>query len=54
MENKFKVGDLVAAKINPDVKLKIYRYLEKVYYCRLESGADLPIQAYFEREIEKC
>lgn len=51
MENKYKEGDFVFSKFNPDQKLVVRRYLSRMYYCRHadnQSGGDL---VYFEREL---
>ena len=47
----FKVGDIVYAKVNPEVRLLVRKHYAHIYYCRY---ADLPMKkelALFEREI---
>ncbi len=51
MENKYKEGETVVAKVTPDVKLKIRRYLQRIYYCRVEGKPEEKEQVYFEREL---
>lgn len=52
MENKFKEGDVVFAKVNPDVKLVVRRYVTRIYYCKIQHDPDRKELVYFEREIE--
>ncbi|MCD6066143.1 MAG: hypothetical protein K0S33_969 [Bacteroidetes bacterium] len=51
MENKYKEGDVVYAKANPVVKLVIRRYVDEIYYCRVQYKPELKEQVYFEREL---
>ncbi|MFM2019156.1 MAG: hypothetical protein RL007_2812 [Bacteroidota bacterium] len=51
MENKYAEGSFVYAKADPATKLKIRRYVDRVYYCRIEGDADEKELVYFEREI---
>lgn len=37
MENKYKEGEIVYAKINPELKLVIRRYVDQIYYCKIEK-----------------
>lgn len=51
MENKFAEGSTVIAVVTPEVKLTVRRYVDRVYYCRIQpdpGGNDL---VYFEREL---
>ncbi|QGY46482.1 hypothetical protein GM418_23310 [Maribellus comscasis] len=51
MENKFKEGEIVYAKVNPGLKLIIRRYVDKIYYCKIQDEPDRKELVYFEREI---
>ena len=51
MENKFKEGEEVFAKVDPSVKLIIRRYVDRVYYCKIKKDLSLKEKVYFEREI---
>ncbi|MEO9483961.1 MAG: hypothetical protein ABJG47_10965 [Ekhidna sp.] len=46
--NSYKEGDQVSPKSNPALKLKVRRYVDRIYYCRDTSGKEF---AFFEREI---
>jgi hypothetical protein len=51
MDNIYKAGTFMTAKINPESKLIINEYLDRVYFC---SAVDDPTKkrlAYFEREL---
>jgi hypothetical protein len=52
MENKFKEGQAVHAKVNPSLSLTIRRYVERIYYCKVANNPKHKEFAYFEREIE--
>lgn len=49
--NTYQVGDAVYAKQFPTVKLKVRRYLQRIYYCRVASNDALKEQVYFENEL---
>jgi hypothetical protein len=51
MENKYKEGELVYAKVNPDLKLIIRRYVDRIYYCKIQNEPGRKELVYFEREI---
>lgn len=51
MENKYKEGEIVYALENPTVKLKIRRYVHRIYYCLIDGNANHEEKVYFEREI---
>lgn len=53
MENKFKEGQQVFAKVEPDVILEIRRYLDRIYYCKVLDDPGAKDRVYFEREIEQ-
>lgn len=50
-ENKYKEGTIVYAKANPSLKLKIRRYVHRIYYCRVQEDPEKEL-VYFERELE--
>ena len=51
MENKFKEGEEVYAKVNPSLKLIIRRYVDRIYYCKIKKNPAQKELVYFEREI---
>jgi len=51
MENKFKEGEIVRAKVNPTLKLLIRRYVDRIYYCKILEDPTLKELVYFEREL---
>ena len=50
-ENKFEAGDTVYSKVNPDVKLVVRRYIDRIYYCKFAEDPDRKELALFEREL---
>jgi len=53
-QNKYKEGEVVFAKIDPDRKLVIIRYLDRIYYCQHQQNPSQKNLPYFERELEAC
>jgi len=51
MGNKYKEGEIVYAKVNPGLKLVIRRYVDKIYYCKIQDEPARKELVYFEREI---
>lgn len=51
MENKFPEGSYVYAKADPGIKLKIRRYVDRIYYCLIEGHPEAKELVYFEREL---
>jgi hypothetical protein len=51
MENKYAEGSFVYAKADPSTKLKVRRYVDRVYYCRIEGAPDEKELVFFEREL---
>ena len=51
MENKFKEGEVVQAKVNPTLNLVIRRYVDRIYYCKIQSEPTHKELVYFEREL---
>lgn len=52
MENKYKEGQVVHAKVDPGLKLVIRRYVDRIYYCKVQHDPTRKELVYFEREIE--
>ncbi|MCV9385981.1 hypothetical protein [Reichenbachiella ulvae] len=50
-DNKYKPGDVVYAKVNPSLELKIRRYTERIYYCQVLDNPALKELVYYEREL---
>jgi hypothetical protein len=53
MENKFKEGEVVYANEDPTKKLVIRRYVDRIYYCKVEGDSYAKELVYFERELVK-
>jgi len=51
MENKYKEGEIVRAKVNPNQNLIIRRYIDRIYYCKIQEKPKHKDLVYFEREI---
>lgn len=51
-ESKFKAGQIVHAKVNPEVQLVIRRYIPRIYYCKVKDEPERKELVYFERELE--
>jgi hypothetical protein len=54
MDNKFKEGSTVCAKVNPLQKLLIRRYVDRIYYCKIQNDLAHKELVYFERELMNC
>jgi hypothetical protein len=52
-ENKYKEGETVFAKVNPELKLIIRRYVDRIYYCKVLDEPERKELVYFERELSK-
>lgn len=52
MENKYREGQVVYAKVDPGLKLVIRRYVDRIYYCKVQNDPTRKELVYFEREIE--
>lgn len=50
-ENKWVAGDAVYAKVKPNVKLIVRRYVDRIYFCRFPDEPDKKEAVYFEREL---
>jgi len=53
MSNLFKEGDVVYAKENPELSLVIRRYVDRIYYCKLQNDPQAKEKVYFGRELLK-
>ena len=51
MENKHKEGDTVFAYENPKLKLVVRRYVDRIYYCKIQEDPTRKELVYFDREL---
>ena len=51
MENKYKEGEIIYAKVDPELKLIVRRYVDRIYYCKIQDEPERKELVYFEREI---
>jgi hypothetical protein len=51
VQNKYNPGNVVYAKVDPTLKLTIRRYVDKIYYCKVQEDPDRKELVYFEREL---
>lgn len=51
MADKYKAGDRVHAKANPNMPLVVRRFLDQIYYCRKAGDPDGKDLVFFEREL---
>ena len=51
MENRYKEGEVVRVKVNPNKKLIVRRYVDRIYYCKIQEAPDHKDLVYFEREL---
>ena len=51
MENKYQIGDEVFSKENPDTKLKVRRYVNRIYYCQTVERPAAKDVVFFENEL---
>lgn len=51
MENKYQVGDEVYAKEDQETKLKVRRYVNRIYYCQKVRSLNSKDLVYFENEL---
>jgi hypothetical protein len=51
MENKFKEGEIVYSKKDPETALVISRYTQCIYYCCLPGDLKYKILMFFENEL---
>jgi hypothetical protein len=51
MDNIYKAGTFITAKINPETKLIINEYLGRIYFCSAVDDPTGKRLAYYEREL---
>jgi len=51
MDNIYEAGTFITAQNDPGCKLKINRYLDRIYYCEALNDPTHKLLAYFEREL---
>jgi hypothetical protein len=51
LPNRYNAGDIVSAKENPNLKLVIRRYIDQIYYCKIQDNPEKEDLVYFEREL---
>ncbi len=51
MKNKFKEGEIVQAKVNPTLNMVVWRCVDRIYYCKLQTNPTQRELIYFEREL---
>jgi hypothetical protein len=44
-------ADVVCVKVNPTIKLKIRRYIDQIYYCKVLDDPEARELVYYEREL---
>jgi len=54
MDNKYKEGSTVCAMVNPIQKLLIRRYVDRIYYCKIQNDLAHKELVFFERELMNC
>jgi hypothetical protein len=50
-DNIYKVGTIVTAKADPELKLIIMKYYQRTYYCAVVNDPSHKHFAYFEKEL---
>jgi hypothetical protein len=51
VQNKYNPGDMVYAKVDPTLKLIIRRYVDQIYFCKIQEDPNRKELVYFEREL---
>ena len=51
MKNKYEVGELVCARVNPGLMLIIGQCVDHTYYCRVKGNIETDETVYFEKEL---
>ncbi len=54
MKNRFKIGDVVCARVRPSVSLVVRLYTRKVYYCKIQNDPLANEMVYFDKELKYC
>lgn len=50
-DNKYSKGTFIYAKVNPQLKLVIVDYKQRIYFCKSVQHPEMSHYAYFEREL---
>jgi hypothetical protein len=50
-DNKYPLGMFIYAKIDPNLKLVIDAYNQRIYFCAVAGHPEMKQFAYFEREL---
>lgn len=50
-KNKYSEGEIVYAKINPEIKLVVRLYQNRIYYCQFPDEPERKELILFEREL---
>jgi hypothetical protein len=50
-DNKYPRGTFIYAKVNPQLKLVIADYKQRIYFCAAVEHPEMRQFAYFEREL---
>lgn len=50
-DSRYRAGEEVFAKENPELALVVRRYIDRIYYCRVRDDADHKELVYFDREL---
>lgn len=50
--NKYLEGQVVYARLNTTLKLRVRRFIDKIYYCTVVDNPEAEEQVYFERELQ--
>ncbi len=51
MSGKYKIGQVVYAKVDPYLALVVMSYLSRIYYCQVKGKPNRKELVYFEREL---
>lgn len=51
MDNIYKEGTFITAKVSPNRQLMISRYFKRIYYCTPANDPGHKLLVYFEREL---
>ncbi len=50
-DNRYKEGTSIYAKVDPELKLTIMKYRQRIYYCAVLNHPKKNNFAYFENEL---
>lgn len=48
----YNEGQVVRARIAPELNLIVRRFIDQVYFCKVQNDPDAQELVYFERELE--